>query len=499
MYANHYEKRMNSMHHAQREDSPVVDDIPMSPNTRRRTEFTLKQLQNGVLGRARSTLSSWGDVLKPKSNNNNNNKNTGDPSPRPNSSPLNQRTLEFFMTWSRHKKPTDAAAKGRIDALNLMPSDAKHGDKSHRHLNYANFFNGNQSDNNRFKPKLPLSPPSRAKANGKIKSSAIMELSPERMDASTDKNPNVQTNKWQSSVVHGKNKRLTTIAQHKSLDIDDLLEEDDNNNDTNTTHVNHGHAMTMNNAIRRSFDDNINYLGCDGHDDAVDENDYEEKPRRRRTWNISLNESLLDGDGFYGSTRRCTSVAAEPAGRATVDDGGEEHSYKESVIRARLKLKKISVNDDLMLNQTALKTRGILFRHNSVEPNAAKERCQSPSMNSNHDSDSSENRARKKITFREPIVLGKYDGIRSDALERAERFLAQYDRGQGIVRPKPEQTRRRDIAENRRPGVILENRVTNHNLNDEQTQKTGNVEKIENVKRNEAIPNTNINDNPDKV
>ncbi|XP_055703264.1 capon-like protein isoform X2 [Phlebotomus papatasi] len=50
--------------HQRREDSPVARDISMSPSSRRRADFTLRQLQNDVMFRARSTLSSLGDVMK---------------------------------------------------------------------------------------------------------------------------------------------------------------------------------------------------------------------------------------------------------------------------------------------------------------------------------------------------------------------------------------------------------------------------------------------------
>lgn len=55
--------------HNQRECSPIAQDVPMStlsPNSKRRAEFTIKHLQCGVMGRARSTLNTLGDVWRPK-------------------------------------------------------------------------------------------------------------------------------------------------------------------------------------------------------------------------------------------------------------------------------------------------------------------------------------------------------------------------------------------------------------------------------------------------
>lgn len=55
----------------QRGSSPIAHDVPMStlsPNSKRRAEFTIKHLQSGVMGRARSTLNTLGDVWRPKVN-----------------------------------------------------------------------------------------------------------------------------------------------------------------------------------------------------------------------------------------------------------------------------------------------------------------------------------------------------------------------------------------------------------------------------------------------
>lgn len=514
MYANHYDKKMGSSQQNQREDSPVVDDIPMSPNTRRRSEFTMKQLQNGVLGRARSTLNSLGDVWKPKTNNS---KNSSDINQRSSSSPSNQRALDFFMAWSRQKKSRNSTDKCAIDALNLMHSDSEHSlssnDKNHRCLSYANFFSAASGKqvfgSNRNKPKLPISPASRANANAKHRTMTIME-NISCNEESDERNRNTRTNKLPSSAKHssGKNKSMAAMTQHKSLDIDDLLARDNDDE----MYANHGHSMTMNNAIRRSFDDNINYLNCDVHDadddDGVDENcihEYEEKPRRRRTWNISLNESILDGDGFYGSPRKNGSAIAKSSALTKDNDAVEQHACKESVIKARLKLKKISVNDDILLNQTPTKTRGILFRHYSLEPNSAKERCNSPGINSSHDSDSSENRretTRKKITFREPIVLGKHDGIHSDALERAKRFLEQYDRNNHRTSPIPSAVQRQSVEKrgdtNAAEKIIEINSVDSIRRN-EKPDKNVSMESVENIETDGKPRNEDDRNENDKV
>lgn len=467
MYVNHYERRMRSQSPIQREDSPTIDDIPMSPNTRRRTEFTMKQLQNGVITRARSTLHSLGDVWKPKTNGKPNESAT----PKPHTSPLNQRTLDFFMAWSRHKKSPDST-KSDFDALDLMQSNSNNrkqtvtGKNNNRFVNYSNFFNGvsaKQMFGNRAKPNIPISPVNRAKINNsknKLVSSAagvgdgdaiVMENNHSPFDNSHSKKtnklstapPKQRINSSGGSVRGEKSiNRLALMAKNKSFEIDDLLARD------GEMYAKRGHSLTMNNTIRRSFDENINYLNCDGHDGDNDDDDecdvydgdvydngkcidadaygtgeYASKKQRRRTWNISLNETLLEGDDYYGSQIKNTDAEMR------------KNVPKESVIKARLRLQKISVNDDIVLNKTAAKRPGILFRHNSVDPKAS-ERCSSPSICSNNDSDSSDiKKERKKITFREPIISEKCE-IRSDALERAKRFLDQYEKnGSGIRRP----------------------------------------------------------------
>ncbi|GAB0099672.1 hypothetical protein DMENIID0001_155590 [Sergentomyia squamirostris] len=85
--------------HQRREDSPVAGDIPMSPTSRRRAEFTLRQLQNDVMFRARSTLSTLGDVTRWRHH-----RTTNQPpaSPKP-PTPKHRGTFDFFMC-ARHKK-----------------------------------------------------------------------------------------------------------------------------------------------------------------------------------------------------------------------------------------------------------------------------------------------------------------------------------------------------------------------------------------------------------
>lgn len=406
------DERTMSSHYNQREDSPVADDIPMSPKSLRRAEFTIKQIQNGVMGRARSTLHSLGDVWKPKIS-----AGHSDSNRRPTSLPLNQRTLDFFMAWSRHKKTSDGnRTKAENNATEPLDPTTKHStnDKNYRYFGYANLFNNNTSAKqvvgDGTKHPTPISPIAIKKASGKNKAS--MENHTSHHMNMLDKNHNIKTNKSSAlSKMHGKNISRTT--QHKSLEFDDLLARDDE------TYENWGRSLTMNNAMRRSYDDNINNLNCDGHTDDI----FKEKRRR----NISLNENLLDGKGFTDRPTDRPIDAEKGVGKR-----------KESVVKARLRLKKITANDDILLNQTVTKRPGILFRHYSVEPNSnsmrnGNERCTSPIIFTNNDRTPNFNvrqkeLARKRISFREPIISDKNTGIRSNALDRAQRFLDMYER-----------------------------------------------------------------------
>lgn len=107
-------------HHSKREGSPIAQDVPMcpmSPNSRRRAEFTIKQLQAGMMGRARSTLSTLGDVWRPKSIA------TSKPSESTanNGKVSSNKTLEFLTLWAtRHKK---AASDENAATTPVSPRD----------------------------------------------------------------------------------------------------------------------------------------------------------------------------------------------------------------------------------------------------------------------------------------------------------------------------------------------------------------------------------------
>lgn len=92
------------MKHPKREGSPIAQDVPMcpmSPNSRRRAEFTIKQLQSGMMGRARSKLSTLGDVWRPRSMVGPAKQSVEAALPPKGSS---HKTHEFLSLWARLKK-----------------------------------------------------------------------------------------------------------------------------------------------------------------------------------------------------------------------------------------------------------------------------------------------------------------------------------------------------------------------------------------------------------
>lgn len=111
------------MKHPRREGSPIAQDLPMcpmSPNSRRRAEFTIKQLQSGMMGRARSKLSTLGDVWRPRSMVMGSVKPSAD-SALPPKAPSHHKTLEFLTLWARHKK----TASDENAAVTTIPSRDK--------------------------------------------------------------------------------------------------------------------------------------------------------------------------------------------------------------------------------------------------------------------------------------------------------------------------------------------------------------------------------------
>lgn len=374
-----------------RKGAQISNAIPMSPNSKNRV---------GVLGRARSTLNSLGDVVwKPKTNSRN-----CEPISKQNSPPLNQRTLDFFTTWSLKKKPFESKSDSEI----LGSSNEQLADDAHyRYLGYSNRFNVFSKHNSgRPKPNVPVSP------NGRSKK----DKSPGEVENRSTPNRKLDRHLSQDEA----NKNMKPAAQYRSKKIDDLLEEDD--------------EMYANRAIRRSYDDNMNYIHND--DDML------LKEKRRVLGKMSLKESKYSGPQ-----------------KENVETKKDDQIYKKSVIKARLKLQKISVNDDIVLNKSPWKRPSILFRHHSMDPNVSEghaERLNLPVSNIDSDKNSIKKElARKRISFREPIILDNRE-IRSEAMERAKRFLDRYENKTARISPTSGTAKKEPETVRKTPEVVKE-------------------------------------------
>lgn len=87
-------------------ETATVAPVPlsMSPKSRRRAEYTVKQLQTGMIGRARSTITSLADIWKSKTDVNA-------------KVSTNRRTLDVLNVWSRERRSA-SATRSPVDIEN---------------------------------------------------------------------------------------------------------------------------------------------------------------------------------------------------------------------------------------------------------------------------------------------------------------------------------------------------------------------------------------------
>lgn len=162
------------------------EPVNLSPKSRRRAEFTIKQLQSGVVGRARSTITSITDIWKSKVDTKGN---------KITSPAAARRTLDIMNVWSRQRRSASAtrapaAPESKNDASSFRNSRSGRDEFSYTNVNCLDGDNG---------PK---------KLTEKHHSTA--EVHP-RENAS-------QLPSHQSM----KNKYLSRFSRNKSFEIDDL-------------------------------------------------------------------------------------------------------------------------------------------------------------------------------------------------------------------------------------------------------------------------------------
>lgn len=415
----------------QRANSPIAHDLPMSPNAKRRADFTIKQLQSGVIGRARSTLNTLGDVWRPKSASFINTTVITEPATSTTTadqnttqqpqSPSVHRTLEFFSVWSlRNKKlpyvnkkkfePTDENTKNRISNKTS---------KSTTELSPG--FNNSQQKSIR-----PTSLTSSSTPIG-IEKSVLVDNSNRNKNklkvTVVDKNHNnIKDHVVKLPSIDERQTKLQQrpISRNSSLDMDLILASNENTSPF-------GEIDDL--PFSRSYDDTfVSYNGLHRRNSCTDDFPLWENKNNTEAKNNKKSKPQRH------STKE--EKTKEPA-RLRVPE-----ETKPNVIKARLQLKKINSLENETVKPVKhepsvgnmIPKHGILNRHSySMEP------MQHVYVNSYDDSnrqmgssDSDEfflkiQRPRKKLSFKEPIVCPKDLELKSDTLPKAKKFLEEYE------------------------------------------------------------------------
>lgn len=112
------------LNHCERETATVTTaPLSMSPKSRRRAEYTVKQIQTGMMGRARSTITSLADIWKSKVD-------VG------NKSQSNRRTLDVLNVWSRQRRSASATRSPTEVENNKVLMENNH--RNYRGTSYTN-------------------------------------------------------------------------------------------------------------------------------------------------------------------------------------------------------------------------------------------------------------------------------------------------------------------------------------------------------------------------
>lgn len=405
----------------QRESSPIAQDLPMSPTSRRRAEFTIKNLQNGVMGRARSTLNSLGDVWKPKVG-------ASSPPPQqnvtssgsasqslPTTAPVTgtNRTLDFLTAyWSRQKK------MGNLNKAQLIAA-----------VSDENFTEQLQKSSSVKKDLKMTSLPKKIFSRSKDRhiildtgnSTPILNNS-----KTVERNIAARSSKKNSSQTKYVPRRLS-----RNLSLE--LEPEDDQPQTKS----HENSPVLNNIfVRRNSCIN----------DYVLNEDIE-------NLDITLNRKYLTPTDLIISNK----TVPKSTKNTENDTGGE------NVIKARLKLKKFMAHDDLVLNKKSSNhTETVVKRHNSSDPKISKtslslekllskergefeqqlneliknkndSKCLKESKKSSESCTMtrtipSTNSQKKKLSFRDPIIAPKELNLKSNSIPKANHFLDEYER-----------------------------------------------------------------------
>lgn len=358
----------------QRASSPIAQDVPMStlsPNSKRRAEFTIKHLQSGVMGRARSTLNTLGDVWRPKVN-------TGASKTSPTPTTTGKK---WAAVWaSRSKKPTATPTAATI------------------------------ADENATVPATTTKKPN-----------PVMETISDRNNV----------------LVDSSNRKKIFTKPTDIMAVQPLTEvgaeAPQRQRRSNTVALNQPKPYSRNSSLDLALLLASHQMICD-NDITDDELRISE-----------LTDAPLSRSSYEHRNRRNTFVdACEPVIQI-VDQPPVKAS--ENVINAKMRLQKFVVsggdaNENAMIvRRTQCSTKpGILFRYSSVEPIGSGNFLSTSRQSGSEEHSASDEqedgnslivrqRPRKKLSFREPPVVGgaKFVNLKSDTLPRAKKFLQEYE------------------------------------------------------------------------
>lgn len=334
----------------------------LSPNSKRRAEFTIKHLQSGVIGRARSTLNTLGDVWRPKVN--------------------------------------AGASKTSLTKMSTTPSTT--GKK------WAAVWAS--------RSKKPATTP--------IVSTIVDENS--TLTATTSKTSIPETISDRNNVLvdnTNRKKNFTKLTDTKAVQpVTEVAAESAPQRQrrrTNTIAINHPKQYSRNSSLDLALLLASHQMICDS--DLIDD-----ELRISEVSDTQLSRSSYENYDYLQHRNRrnsCVNVL-EPVTQIV------DHSPPVN-----------AADDNSMIVRRMHSSKpGILFRHSSVEPIGSgrflsTSRQSGSEEHSASDEQEDENslivrqRPRKKLSFREPPVVGgaKFVNLKSDTLPRAKKFLEEYE------------------------------------------------------------------------
>lgn len=356
-----------------------------SPNNNKSAEIKPVN-QTGVINRARTTFNTIGDVWKQKQNAPTSPKPTKTTSSNSSSSltATTNKTMDFFTIWMRHKKLTN---KPKLELTDENSDGKSLKDKSK--YNVQGF--GSSATNTSSMPIRGAFNQDREK-NILVDNSNKHQNKKKVMDttilssAHTPKGNSIHTN----NVRNIKEKRRRhCLSRNTSLDLNLLAQENSTNFASTET-------------MGQSFDDtNIDYspqVVVNQRRNTFGESD--------RKWKMNRENYVLENEEI------------------------NEDLCENGVIKAKLRLSKVNTR-----NESPVTTKpGILHRRNSIDSpatnrNQTVKNSKSESLQSDSTKENQLNviRARKKLSFKEPVECSKFFELKSDTIPRATKFLEEYE------------------------------------------------------------------------